>query len=129
HYPTDDGKLIAIACTSDRLFYRLAAAMDDQEWAEDPQFHHMEQRSARRTEVDARVTAWTMQRSLTELKALLDAAEVPNSPIYSIADIAQDPQYAARETLVTVDDPVTGPVRMPAPSPRLSGTPARTPRP
>jgi crotonobetainyl-CoA:carnitine CoA-transferase CaiB-like acyl-CoA transferase len=129
HYPTADGKWIAIACTSDRLFHRLATAMGDQAWDEDPEFQRMEQRSARRVEVDARVSAWTARHTLAELQGILDAAEVPNSPINSIADIFADPQYRARETLVTVDDPVVGPVRMPAPVPRLSETPARIPRP
>jgi crotonobetainyl-CoA:carnitine CoA-transferase CaiB-like acyl-CoA transferase len=129
HYPTADGKWIAIACTSDRLFSRLAAAMHDHAWADDPEFQRMEQRAARRDEVDARVTAWTAQHPLAELQAALDAAEVPNSPIYSVADIFEDPQYRARETLTTIDDPVLGPVRMPAPVPRLSETPARISRP
>jgi crotonobetainyl-CoA:carnitine CoA-transferase CaiB-like acyl-CoA transferase len=129
HYPTADGKWIAIACTSDRLFQRLTAAMGDHSWSVDPEFQTMAQRSSRRAEVDARVSAWTSQHTLADLQAALDAAEVPNSPIYSIADIFQDPQYRARETLVTVDDPVLGPVRMPAPVPRLSETPARIQRP
>ena len=129
HYSTADGKWIAIACTSDRLFHRLAAAMGDREWDEDPNFQTMAQRAARRQAVDARVSGWTSQHPLAELQAILDAAEVPNSPINSIADIFADPQYQARQTLVTVDDPVLGPVRMPAPVPRLSETPARIPRP
>jgi crotonobetainyl-CoA:carnitine CoA-transferase CaiB-like acyl-CoA transferase len=129
HYPTGDGKWIAIACTNDRIFRRLAAAMDDQAWANDPGFATMEQRAARRTEVDARVAAWTARHPLTDLCARLDAAEVPNSPIYSIADSFADPQYQARETLTDVDDPVVGPVKMPAPVPRFSATPARIPRP
>ena len=129
HYPTGDGKWIAIACTSDRIFRRLAAAMGDDALGADPAFATMEQRVARRAEVDARVAAWTQRSPLDELRARLDAAEVPNSPIYSVADVFADPQYRARATLVTVDDPVVGPVRMPAPVPRLSETPAGIPRP
>ena len=129
HFPTADGKWIAIACTSDRLFQRLTAAMDDRAWGVDPAFQAMEQRSARRQEVDARVTAWTSQHTLAVLQHTLDEAEVPNSPIYSIADVFADPQYAARQTLATVDDPVLGPVKMPAPVPRLSQTPGAITRP
>ena len=95
------------------------------DWGDDPAFDTMEKRVARRREVDARVAAWTARFSLAELCARLDAAEVPNSPIYSIADIFADPQYRARGTLATVDDPVVGPVRVPAPVPRFSETPAR----
>jgi crotonobetainyl-CoA:carnitine CoA-transferase CaiB-like acyl-CoA transferase len=129
HYPTSDGKWIAIACTSDRLFQRLAAAMDDHAWAADPGFQAMAQRSARRQEVDARVAAWTAQHTLADLQRVLDDAEVPNSPIYSVADAFADPQYAARQTLTTIDDPVLGPVKMPSPVPRLSATPATISRP
>jgi crotonobetainyl-CoA:carnitine CoA-transferase CaiB-like acyl-CoA transferase len=129
HYPTADGKWIAIACTSDRIFRRLAAAMGDEAWSAEPGFATMEQRAARRSEVDARVAAWTARFTLGELRARLDAAEVPNSPIYSIADIFADAQYRARETLVALDDPVVGRIRMPAPVPRLSATPARLQRP
>jgi crotonobetainyl-CoA:carnitine CoA-transferase CaiB-like acyl-CoA transferase len=142
HYPTADGKWVAIACTSDRIFGRLAAVMADTtdatrvesgqpagagpapDWSADPRYRSMEQRLAHRAEVDAHVAAWTTRYSLQELCARLDGADVPNSPIYSIADVFGDPQYAARGTLQPVDDPVLGPVRVPAAVPRLSATPA-----
>jgi len=129
HYPTSDHKWVAIACTSARIFRRLAEAMGAPEWPDDPAYATMESRVARRAEVDARVSAWTQQHTQHALCQLLDAHEVPNSPIYSIADIFQDPHYAARETLATVDDPVIGPVKVPAPVPRLSRTPAEPPSP
>ena len=75
------------------------------------------------------VLALTRSRPLRELCELLDAAEVPNGPINSIADCFADPHYAARGTLMELDDPVLGPVRMQAPVPRFSATPARVPRP
>ena len=43
--------------------------------------------------------------------------------MYSIADIFEDPQYAAREALVTMHDPDLGPIRAPAVHPKLSATP------
>jgi crotonobetainyl-CoA:carnitine CoA-transferase CaiB-like acyl-CoA transferase len=133
HYPTADGKWIAIACTSDRIYQRLAAAMgeghDEGELAAGPRFATMAGRVAARHEVDARVASWTTRYAVQELCRRLDEAEVPNSPIYSIADIFGDPQYAARGTLVPLDDPVVGRVRVPAPVTRLSETPARALRP
>lgn len=129
HYPTGDGKYIAIACTNDRMFRRLAQAMGEPEWGTDPTYATMAKRSERRAEVDGRVAAWTNRHTLAELSEVLDRAEVPNGPINSIADIFQNPQYAARGTLETVDDPVVGPVKMQAPVARLSETPARTQRP
>jgi crotonobetainyl-CoA:carnitine CoA-transferase CaiB-like acyl-CoA transferase len=129
HYPTRDDKWVAIACTSDRIFQRLALAMGEPDWGSDPRFDTMEKRATRREVVDGRVTAWTSRLDQVDLCRQLDAAEVPNSPIYSIADVVRDAQYLARETLVSVADPVIGPVRMPAPVPRLSATPTRVQRP
>jgi crotonobetainyl-CoA:carnitine CoA-transferase CaiB-like acyl-CoA transferase len=53
----------------------------------------------------------------------LNQAEVPCSPIYSIADIFKDPQYVARETLIAVENATAGKMKMPAVIPRLSDTP------
>ena len=48
-----------------------------------------------------------MDRSLNakELIAILDQNEVPNCLIYSIEDIFEDPQYKARENIISVEDP------------------------
>ena len=129
HYPTADGKWLAIACTNDRIYRRLAAAMGQEEWGTDPEFDTMEKRAARRDEVDGRVAAWTGSHTQAELREILDAAEVPNSPINSIADCFADPQFSARGTLMEVEDEILGPVRMQAPVYRLSETPARVERP
>ena len=129
HYPTADGKWIAIACTNDRIFRRLNGVMAEDGFGDDPSLATMEQRAARRVEVDARVSAWTGRHTLAELRELLDAAEVPNSPISSIADIVEEPHVQARGTLQTVEDPEIGPVLMPAPVPRMSATPATVQRP
>ncbi|HEX2038010.1 MAG TPA: CoA transferase [Chloroflexota bacterium] len=133
HYPTGDGKWVAIACTSDRIFRRLTAMMaettGEPDWSAEPDFDTMEKRAARRRDVDARVAAWTIRYPLKDLCRRLDSAEVPNSPIYSIADCFEDEQYRARGTLTVVDDPVLGPTHVPAPVPRLSHTPARAPSP
>jgi crotonobetainyl-CoA:carnitine CoA-transferase CaiB-like acyl-CoA transferase len=46
---------------------------------------------------------------------------------YSVADIVSDEQVAARGDIVTVDDPVLGPLRQQAPFPRVVGTPPVVP--
>ena len=55
----------------------------------------------------------------------LQAAAVPASPIYSVADIVQDPQYWARQMLLRVDDPRLGPVVVPGVMPKLTASPGR----
>ncbi|MFN0074176.1 MAG: CaiB/BaiF CoA transferase family protein [Chloroflexota bacterium] len=129
HYPTGDGKWIAIACTNDRIFRRLASCMGQDKWGTDPAFDTMEKRSANRVEVDARVAAWTSSLPISDLRTRLDAAEVPTSPIYSIQDAFEDEHYRERGTLQQINDPVIGPVMMPAPVPRMSVTPTAVQRP
>jgi crotonobetainyl-CoA:carnitine CoA-transferase CaiB-like acyl-CoA transferase len=53
----------------------------------------------------------------------LDAAEVPASRIYSVADIVADPHYHARQMLLRAELPDGTPVRMPGIVPKLSQTP------
>jgi crotonobetainyl-CoA:carnitine CoA-transferase CaiB-like acyl-CoA transferase len=89
----------------------------------------MAKRSERRQEVDAKVIDWTSSRSRDELCRILDEAEVPNSPINSMADCFADPHYQARETLRPFADLELGEVRMHVPVPRLSATPMRVSRP
>ena len=56
-----------------------------------------------------------------EVEARCVEHDVPVGTAYSAADIATDDHMAARGDLVTVDDPVIGPVRQQAPFPRYTG--------
>jgi crotonobetainyl-CoA:carnitine CoA-transferase CaiB-like acyl-CoA transferase len=123
HYPTHDGKWVAIACTSDRIFARLAALMGKPELCADPRFLRERDRVANRAEIDRIVGCWTMAQDMAPLIDALQQSEIPSSPINSIADIFLDPQFAARQTLATVTHPVLGAIKMPAIVPRLSETP------
>jgi crotonobetainyl-CoA:carnitine CoA-transferase CaiB-like acyl-CoA transferase len=123
HYPTRDGKWVAIACTNDRIFARLAVLMGQPELTSDPRFSSERGRVANREAIDAIVGAWTASQDMAPMMADLEKAEIPSSPINSIADIFSDPQFAARGTLAAVEHPVLGTVRMPAIVPRLSETP------
>ena len=129
HYPTSDGKWIAIACTNDRIFRRLNAVMGEAGFGDDPSLATMGQRADRRVEVDQRVSAWSGQHTLADLRELLDAAEVPNAPISSIADIVEEPHIQARGTLMTVDDPEIGPVIDAGPGPSPVADPRDSPAP
>jgi crotonobetainyl-CoA:carnitine CoA-transferase CaiB-like acyl-CoA transferase len=123
HYPTRDGKWIAIACTNDRIFARLAALMGKEELCRDPRFSRERERVANRAEIDSIVEAWTGGQDMAQLVDALQQSEIPSSAIHSIADIFQDPQFAARKSLTTVAHPVLGDIKMPAVIPHLSETP------
>ena len=125
HYPTRDGKWVAIACTKDRMFDRLTSAMGREELASDPRYCNGSERVKRKDEVDAIVSEWTSTFDMHDLIKTLDDAEVPVSPINSIADIFKDPQFEARGSMVEVDDPVLGRTKMPAVVPRMSRSASR----
>jgi crotonobetainyl-CoA:carnitine CoA-transferase CaiB-like acyl-CoA transferase len=89
----------------------------------DRRFASERERVANRAEIDRIIGDWTATQEMAPLVEALNRAEIPSSPIHSIADIFKDPQFAARGTIATVQHPVLGEVRMPAIVPRLSETP------
>ena len=127
-FPCGDGKWVAIACTSDKMFERLAAVMGEPDLASPERFGTVRQRLAARVEVDGLVTRWTESMPRNEVLAHCEEGEVPCGPVNTVADIFADPHFAARDNLVTLEDPVAGPVTIPGVFPRLSKTPGRIDR-
>ena len=123
HYPTRDGTWVAIACTSDKMFARLAALMGRPELAGDGRLATVARREAAREEVDRMVADWTRAHGRGELLTLCERAEVPCGPVYAIDEIFADPQYRARGNLRTIEDSRAGPVTVAEVVPRLSETP------
>jgi crotonobetainyl-CoA:carnitine CoA-transferase CaiB-like acyl-CoA transferase len=122
HYQTRDGKWIAIACSSDKIFARLAEAMDRPELAGEDRYGPKEKRLAARNQVNGIVADWVASLDCADVLARCDAAGAPAGLLYSIADIFADPQYAARENILNVDSRI-GPVAVPGIVPKLSATP------
>ena len=121
NYPTADGKFVCVVAGSDTNFRRLCEAMERPDLASDPRFATLAQRAAAGDELNGVVTAWTSSLSAAEVEAACVAADVPVATVYSAADIFADPHIAARGDLVSVDDPVLGPVRQQAPVTRFDG--------
>ena len=123
HYPTKDGRWIAIACTNDKIFARLAAAMGRPELADETSWGPLANRERDRALVDETVAAWTAQFDRGALMDLCEDNQVPCGPVYAIDEIFQDPHYAARENILRMQDPRLGEVAIPNLVPRLSETP------
>jgi crotonobetainyl-CoA:carnitine CoA-transferase CaiB-like acyl-CoA transferase len=121
HYQSRDRRWVAVACTNDRMFARLARAMGTPELV--ARFPGVRERLAGRAELDGLVQAWVGSRDASEALAALDAAEVPCSLVNSVRDLFTDPQVKARENIVAVAEPVLGTVQLPGVVPRLTGTP------
>jgi len=121
HFPAGDGKFLAVACTTDKMFGRLCDAMarPDMKSA----YGEQQARLHNREIVIEQVTIWTMSHNREKVIAICVDHGVPVGAINSIADIFDDPQFAARENLTRFIEEDIGEVVIPAAFPRLSVTP------
>jgi len=115
-YPTAEGKWLCVAGNSDLIFRRLMAAIGRPELADDPRYATNRDRCGHAAELDAVIAAWTRARTAAEAEAALEAAEVPASRLYDIADIAADAHFRARGAVQEVDDPLIGRTLHPGPA-------------
>jgi crotonobetainyl-CoA:carnitine CoA-transferase CaiB-like acyl-CoA transferase len=125
HYPTKDGRWIAIACTNDKIFARLAEAMGRPELVDESRWGRLTARERDRALVDETVGAWTATMDRADLMQACERAQVPCGPVYSIDEIFEDPHYAARGNILHVQDPRVGDLAVPNLVPRLSETPGK----
>jgi crotonobetainyl-CoA:carnitine CoA-transferase CaiB-like acyl-CoA transferase len=125
-YPTADGKWVVMGANGDAVFARLAGLMGRPQWiGEDSPYRTHETRGANQVQLDGEIAEWTITRENRDLLEALRRAGVPAGPIYTAADIATDPQYAARDMVISVPEPNLGgqEIRMQGIVPKLSRTP------
>ena len=122
-YPCANGESLLIGGNGDAVFARLAATMGREDLAADPRYATHAARGENQAELDTIVSAWTRNWPLPELLALLEANGVPCGRIFRAPDMLEDPQFAARQSIVEVDHPVFGKVKMQNAFPKLSETP------
>ena len=121
-YLCSDGYAL-IAGNGDSIFKRLMNAIVRADLADDPALAHNAGRVQRVEEIDGAIGTWTKERTVADVLQVLDAAGVPAGRIYTVADIAADPHYAARGMLqqIRLDD--GAPLLVPGVVPKLSRTP------
>jgi formyl-CoA transferase len=122
-FESSDGKLIVIAANADNVFRRLCAAIGRPELADDPRFATHLARGDNQEEIEGIVAAWAKARTAAEIDEVMNEAGVICGPIYTIADIFDDPQFQARDMLVKHSDPEFGEYVGPGIVPKFSGTP------
>lgn len=125
HFRCKDGKWIAIACTTDKMFERLAEAMGQAELSSSSLYGDQRKRLAARDLVNQIVIEWVGALTRDEVMARCLEHEVPAGAVNSIADIFADPQFAARGNLARFHEDDLGDVVVPGVIPRLSATPGR----
>ncbi|PLW83184.1 carnitine dehydratase [Kineobactrum sediminis] len=124
-YHCDDGKYVVIGGNGDSIFKRLMTAAGRSDMAADPALADNAGRVQHEHEIDKALTLWCGRHSSVHIISVLEEAGVPVGPIYSVADMLQDPQYQARGMFEQVE--IDGkPLKIPAIMPRLESTPGRT---
>jgi len=121
-YPCRDGYVL-IAGNGDAIFARLMAKIGRDDLARDPGLARNDGRAARAHELDAAIGAWTAARDIDSVLAAMREADVPAGRVYSVADIARDPHYRARQAIASVRAASGIDVEMPAVFPLLSDNP------
>jgi crotonobetainyl-CoA:carnitine CoA-transferase CaiB-like acyl-CoA transferase len=124
HYATSDGRFLALTIAADNVFQRLCAAIGQPALGQDPRFATHPARIQNYKVINDIVADWIKSTDVDRVAEAFKANGVPHSLIYSPAEIAVDPHYAARGSIATLDHPRLGPLKMPAAVPHFSSTPA-----
>ena len=110
-FATRDGNLI-IAAGNDGLFVKLARALDRADLTDNPLFKTNALRNQHQEVLQAEIESVLRTQDTGHWIEVLEAAGVPCGPVNNIAQALAHPQAAARNMLVSVDDPVTGPLEL-----------------
>ena len=124
-YPTADGRDVIIGANQDSVYRRLCEAMGAPELADHPDYANHRARGANSEALDARIGAWTRQHDAETVIAKMTEAGVPVGLAYTAREMVTDPHFAARESIVRVDDGKGGSLAMQNVFPRLSATPGK----
>ena len=124
-YVTKDGRWVSLSAAAPSITRRVLELTGGPGTADDPRFRTNADRVRHIEEVDAIVGGWIARHTLKEVLDAFEKAEAAIGPVYDIAQICEDPQYLARESITTVDDADLGPLRMQNVFPRMLRTPGR----
>ncbi len=122
-FETSDKRYIQIAAGGDNVWRRLAKIIGGDALAEDNRYKTSRDRINRSDELEQLIETWIAQREFSEVENTLVEAGVPAGGILRASDIAEDPHYRERNSLIEFEDPVNGKIAMPGVIPKLSETP------
>ena len=124
-FRTSDGQYVSLSGSTQATFVGNAKAIDRPDLLEDPKFDTNQTRFANREEINEIYTAWFDNHTQAEAIESFARENGTLAPIYSVAQIFEDPQFAAREAIVPVQDDDFGEVRLQAVVPKLSNNPGK----
>jgi crotonobetainyl-CoA:carnitine CoA-transferase CaiB-like acyl-CoA transferase len=114
---------LALAVGSEKLWKIFCPVIGCPELADDPRFRSNSERNRNRESLIARLQQVFLTRSYEEWEALLAESGIPVGAINNLAQVVDHPQVKARGSIVEVDHPRAGKVRVVGVPVRLSATP------
>ncbi|MCS7207821.1 MAG: CoA transferase [Dehalococcoidia bacterium] len=124
-----DGKYFTIGAGNQANWRRLCQAIGRPDLLEDPRFADGAGRIRHLQALQQELERTFATRPVSHWLAVLDAAEVPCGPIYTLEEVYKDPHVQARQMLVEVEHPTAGPVPHIGVPVKFSLTPGRIRRP
>lgn len=122
------GTWVTIAVGSEDEWTSLRGVIGD-EALDGSGFASMESRKANEDALDARIEAWTSERSADEVVAKLQAAGIAVARMQSGASLSRDPHVRAREVFVPISHPKLGELQVVRPPWRMRGAKVSEPAP
>ena len=122
-YRGKDGLYVQVTAGNDRIFKRMAEVMGQPELAKDERFATHAVRWQHVDELDEIISTWAAAIDSKEIEDRLNEAGVPSARIFTMAEVYEDPHFAARDMLVHVPSAELGDVTLAGVVPKLSATP------
>jgi crotonobetainyl-CoA:carnitine CoA-transferase CaiB-like acyl-CoA transferase len=110
-FPTKDG-WVNLGVGGTPVWVRFCHAIDRPDWLEVDRYKDAVGRVAYRSEIEPYIAEWSKARTTEEVMDIMRSNQVACGPIWDMEQVVNSPQVAARNMLVTVDDPVVGPRRI-----------------
>ena len=125
-YMTQEGEYVIIAGNSDAIFKRLMSVIGRLDIAESLDYATNAKRVKHNAFIDNLISEWTSQHTIDEVLTELNLHDIPCGRVYTVADMASDPQYVAREMIEkhSLEDGTE--ISIPGIVPKLSATPGKT---
>ncbi|HEX2136611.1 MAG TPA: CoA transferase [Microvirga sp.] len=108
-YETADGHICVLIYT-DKQWRSFFAAIGKPELADDPRFTSVKARLRNIDHVYGEAGRIFRTRTTAEWESLLEAADIPNMPMHSLATIQEDPHLKAVGFFEAIEHPIEGPV-------------------
>lgn len=122
HFLTKDGKYLVLSVSGDKLFKQWCESIGRPELAAVEDYKTGAGRTANREEINAICAEWAREHTIEECLEVL-GDDIPNCPVYNVADIMQDEHFKARNAIVDVDTEQFGTLKMQNCVPKMYGTP------